>query len=338
MKPAALPLWALALSLAIAVPPAHASPEEEARDWLERMSESLATRNYDGLFTHSSGDQTESMRIVHSVDEGRSLERLVSLDGSGREIVRTPQEVHAYLPDRRVVLVEPRTDDGSLLKALPTPGPKLDAFYELSMSKGSRLLGREIQVIDVRPKDAYRYGYRLWLDAETAMPLRSVVSDGTGRPIEQISFTRLEMMDRIPARDVEPAVNATGFQWVRTGRRLAMPQLPANGWRPLRIPPGFRLVASRLQVLPGSPMPAQHLIFSDGIAAVSVFIEPGAPTGPRPPESSRMGSSNAYSTSIQGHIVTAVGEVPPATVRDIASSLAPIRDAAISSKPVVQAP
>lgn len=260
MRRSALPLVALSLSLGLAITPAHASPEDEARDWLERMSESLATRNYDGLFTHSSGDQTESMRIVHSVAEGRSLERLVSLDGSGREIVRTPQEVHAYLPDRRVVLVEPRTDDGSLLKALPTPGPKLDAFYELSMRKGTRLLGREIQVIDVRPKDAYRYGYRLWLDAETAMPLRSVVSDGAGRPIEQISFTRLEMRDSIPGRDVEPAVDATGFQWVRTGRKLAMPQLPANGWRPLRIPPGFRLVASRLQVLPGSPMPAQHLI------------------------------------------------------------------------------
>ena len=105
--------------------------------WLERMSVALATRNYDGLFTHSSGNQTESMRIVHRIDKkGRSLERLVSLDGSGREIVRTPEEVHAYLPDRKVVLVEPRNDEGSLLKALPTPGPQLDALYRLVAAKG----------------------------------------------------------------------------------------------------------------------------------------------------------------------------------------------------------
>ena len=93
---------------------AHA--EDDARAWIERMSESLATRNYDGLFTHSTGRQAETMRIVHRVDNGKSLERLVSLDGSGREIVRTREEVHAYLPDRRVVIVEPRGDDGSLLK------------------------------------------------------------------------------------------------------------------------------------------------------------------------------------------------------------------------------
>ncbi len=315
---------------------AHAAedPGKDARVWLERMSQALATRNYDGLFTHSTASQTETMRIVHRVEKGKSLERLVSLDGSGREIVRTRDEVHAYLPDRRVVLVEPRGDEGSLLKALPTPGPKLDRYYDLSVSKGSRLLGREVRVIDVRPRDIYRYGYRLWLDEATAMPLQSIVADGAGNPIEHIRFTQLQVKDRIPAKDIEPTVDASGFQWLRTDRKLAaMPQLPTKngGWRPLRIPPGFRLVASRLQPIPGSPMPAQHLIFSDGIAAISVFIEPGSPGGPRPPESSTMGSANAYSTSVKGHVVTAIGEVPAATVREIANSVAPVQGAPLAT-------
>jgi sigma-E factor negative regulatory protein RseB len=309
----------------------HAAEDtgQDARGWLERMSAALATRNYDGLFTHATGRQVETMRIVHRVEKGKAFERLVSLDGSGREIVRTRDEVHAYLPDRRVVLVEPRGDEGSLLKALPTPGPKLDKYYDLSVSKGSRLLGRDVAVIDVRPRDIYRYGYRLWLDQETAMPLQTIVADGEGNPIEHIRFTQLHVKDKIPARDIEPSVDATGFQWIRTGRKLAaMPQLPANGgWRPLRVPPGFRLVASRLQSIPGSPMPAQHLIFSDGIAAISIFIEPGAPSGPRPPETSTMGSANAYSTSVKGHVITAIGEVPAATVREIANSVAPVQGA-----------
>jgi sigma-E factor negative regulatory protein RseB len=316
--------------------------DDDARAWIERMSESLATRNYDGLFTHSTGRQAETMRIVHRVDNGKSLERLVSLDGSGREVVRTREEVHAYLPDRRVVIVEPRGDDGSLLKTLPTPGPTLDRYYQLSVGqKGSRLLGRDVRVIDVRPKDIYRYGYRLWLDEDTAMPLQSVVTNGIGKPIEVIRFSQLQMKDKIPARDIEPAVDATGFRWVRTARKAAaMPQLPSNGgWRPLRLPPGFRLVASRLQPIPGSPMPAQHLIFSDGIAAISVFIEPGAQTGPRPPETSSMGSANAYSTSVNGHVVTAIGEVPPATVREIANSVAPVQGSALpADSPAISAP
>jgi sigma-E factor negative regulatory protein RseB len=333
MRPTAVRWWAAWVLAFAAVGAAQAEPgatpagsnSEEARGWLERMSEALATRNYDGLFTHSTGGRTESMRIVHRVERDRSLERLVSLDGSGREIVRTREEVHAYLPDRKVVLVEPRGDDGSLLKALPTPGPRLDTYYELAARKGNRILGRDVVVIDVRPRDAYRYGYRLWLDAQTAMPLRSVVVDGAGRQVEQILFTQLEIKDKIPARDIEPTVDATGFQWIRTGRQVAaMPQLPANGWRPVRVPPGFRLVASRLQVMPGSPMPAQHLIFSDGIAAISVFIEPATGGGPRSPEVSSMGSANAFSTSVQGHVITAVGEVPPATVREIASSVEPV--------------
>jgi sigma-E factor negative regulatory protein RseB len=327
---------AAGLLLALAAAAAEAQ-SDDARQWLERMSDALATRNYDGLFTHSTHGQTESMRIVHRVAKGQSLERLVSLDGSGREVVRTEQEVHAYLPDRKVVLVEPRGDDGSLLKALPTPGPTLDRYYDLTSKQGNKLLGRDIVVIDVRPRDSYRYGYRLWLDKETAMPLRSVVGDGAGHPIEQILFTRLEMKDKIPARDIEPTVDATGFQWVRSERKLvAMPQLPTQaGWRPLRVPPGFRLIGSRLQPMPGSPMPAQHLIFSDGIAAISVFIEPA--TGQHPPEASRMGSANAYSTSIQGHIVTAIGEVPASTVRDIANSVAPLQPDA-PSPPAAGAP
>jgi len=317
-----------ALALAFVTPHAMATPDE-ARDWLQRMTESLASRNYDGLFTHTAGSQSETMRIVHRVEDGRGVERLVSLDGSGREIVRTAGEVHFYMPDRGVVIVEPRSDDGSLLKALPAPGPRLDSLYTLSIRKGKKLLGREVRVVDIQPRDAFRYGYRLWLDEETAMPLRSVVVDSAGQVVERIHFTRLETDGTIDRHDLEPAVDASGFQWIRSGKRTEpRATVAVTGWRPLKMPPGFRLVASRLQVMPGVPMPVQHLIFSDGFASVSVFIEPSPPTGPAPPESTSMGSANAYSTRIRGHVVTAVGEVPAATVRDIATSVAPVEAAA----------
>jgi sigma-E factor negative regulatory protein RseB len=309
-------------ALGLLAQPARAS-QDDAREWLERMSQSLATRNYVGLFTHTTNRQSETMRIVHRVGKTGSTERLVSLDGSGREIVRTPKEVHVYLPDRRVVLVEPRTDEGSLLKALPAPGPELDVLYEMRVRSGHKLLGHDVRVVDIRPRDALRYGYRLWLDEETAMPLRTVVVDGLGHPIELIHFTQIEMPAHIDAKEVEPTIDAAGFQWVRTSRRMADAQVVASSWRPMRLPPGFRLVASRVQTLPGSAMPVQHLIFSDGFASISVFIEPGNPAGPVPPESSSVGSANAFSTLVSGHVVTAVGEVPLETVRDVATSVVP---------------
>ncbi len=316
---------ALASAVALAMPHAEAAGST-ASEWLGRMTESLATRDYDGLFTHTAGQQSETMRIVHRMEGGRSVERLVSLDGSGREIVRTPGEVHFYMPDRRVVLVEPRSDDGSLLKALPAPGPRLDALYTIELRKGHRLLGRDVRVLEIRPRDDYRYGYRLWLDRETAMPLRSEVVDGSGATVEAIHFTRLDIDESIDPKDLQPAVDTTGFQWIRAGRRaetrVAGP--PVAGWLPRKMPPGFRLVVSRSQAVPGSPIPMQHLIFSDGFASVSVFIEPAPEKGPVPAESTTVGSANAFSTQLRGHVVTAVGEVPAATVRDIATSLAPV--------------
>lgn len=316
---------------AMSAPQAHAAAQD-ATAWLGRMTDALATLNYDGLFTHTAGQQSETMRIVHRFEGGRSMERIVSLDGSGREIVRTAEEVHFYMPDRRVVLVEPRNDDGSLLRALPAPGPRLDELYTLDVRKGSKLLGRDVKVLDILPRDAYRYGYRLWLDEETAMPLRSEVLNGEGRAVEALHFTRLEVRDRIAARDLEPAVDATGYQWVRAGKRGE--PAPVNvGWRPRKVPPGFRLVATRLQVMPGVPMPVQHLIFSDGFASVSVFIEPGPAKGPSPPESTRVGSANAFSTQVRGHVVTAIGEVPEATVRDLATSVAPVEELAAPAQP-----
>jgi sigma-E factor negative regulatory protein RseB len=305
--------------------------DDDARVWLQRMTEALATRNYDGLFTHSTRRQTETMRIVHRVDGEGSTERLVSLDGNGREIIRTPREVHAYLPDRRVVLVEPRTDDGSLLEALPAPGDHLEAHYELRAGKGHRLLGRDVRVIEIRPRDQYRYGYRLWLDEKTAMPLRSEVAGVDGAPLEQMQFTQLEMYKSLAPGAVEPKVDATGFRWMRSNRRVAKSAVAPSGWRPLEVPPGFQLVGTRQQVVPGVAMPVQHLIFSDGFASVSVFIEPGASRAPAPAEASRVGSASTFTTQVRGFVVTAVGEVPPTTVRAIATSLVPSPDTGTQS-------
>jgi sigma-E factor negative regulatory protein RseB len=329
-------MLALALAGVVALGgPRAGAAEPTARDWLQRMADALATRDYDGLFIHTAGKQSETMRIIHRMDDGRSVERLVSLDGNGREILRTPGEVHLYMPDRRVVLVEPREDDGSLLKALPAPGPRLDALYTLEVRNGHRLLGRDVRVVDVRPRDQYRYGYRLWLDEASAMPLRSEVLDGAGSTVEAILFTRLEIDEPIDPKDLQPAVDTTGFQWIRAGRR-AEPRVagpPAAGWLPRKMPPGFRLVVSRTQAVPNSPIPMQHLIFSDGFASVSVFIEPAAEKGPSPPESATVGSANAFTTQMSGHVVTAVGEVPAETVRDIATSLAPVESVSPLSAP-----
>ncbi len=313
--------------------PQRSLAADDAREWLERMNRALATRNYDGTFFHLSDGRVETMRIVHRVHAGRVTERLVSLDGSGREFVRNNDELTCYLPDQHTVLVEPRQDRGPFLGSLPQFGSDVNEFYHIEALDRSRVLGHPARLIVVTPTDQYRFGYRLWLDETTAMPLKTQLWDSHGQVIEQILFARLDMPESIPDSDLTPAASTEGMHWVRQGP-ASDPASPAlSAYRASELPPGFHLTVAGAQTLGGARIPAAHLVYSDGLATVSVFVEAprvGAPVSadktepaPEPPLQglARVGSGFAFSTVVQGHQVTAVGEVPAQTVEFIAHSV-----------------
>ena len=315
--------------------PQRSQGADDPRVWLQKMNQALATRNYDGTFFHLSEGRIETMRIVHRVRAGRVTERLQSLDGSGREFVRNNDELTCYLPDQHTVLVEPRSDHGPFLGSLPQFGADANEFYRIESLPDTHILGREARVIAVNPKDQFRFGYRLWLDEKTAMPLKTQLCDSRGQVIEQIFFARLDMPENIPDSDLVPAVRTEGMRWVRQGpsQESASPTLSA--FRASELPPGFRLTVAGAQTIGGATVPASHLVYSDGLATVSVFVEappgeaPGADASPstaaEPPMQglARVGSGFAFSTIVQGHQVTAVGEVPAQTVEFIAHSVRP---------------
>lgn len=310
----------LLLLVSVFALPARAG-DPDARHWLERMTRALAEQNYEGRFFHVVGERTETMRIVHRVDRGKVTERLVSLDGSGREVIRDDEEVVVYMPDRRTVLVEKRTGDNSLLAALPKYTESLEKHYNIEkVGKVTRMLGQRTQMIVVQPRDQFRYGYRLWLHEETAMPLKSQLSDRNGRVIEQILFAELHMRERIPLADLKPSVSAEGYRWLRQDSQPV--RVAGNvGWHVIRLPAGFRLTTWRIQAIAGSSAPVRHLVFSDGLASVSVFIEPRGSQSTPMHGLARVGAAFAYSRDLDGHQVTAVGEVPAATVEAIAASV-----------------
>ncbi len=311
----------------------------EARAWLERMSKALSTRNYDVRFLHLVGGHAENMRIIHRVADGAVTERLVSLDGSGREVVRTDTQVVCYLPDRRTVLVEKRTDRSSLLATVPTYSDDLQSYYALAAPGTTRILGRPAQYVTVQPRDNLRYGYRLWLDVETAMPLKSQLCDRSGRVIEQIVFSEVNTPATIDPALLQSSISTAGFQWIRQEVRAQRLE-SGPGWVVANPPLGFRLTVTRMQNIGGASGPVRHLVLSDGLASVSVFIEPMPVTNPKSVsgadtttaksatgiaeganELSRVGSALAYSTESQEHRITAVGEVPANTLRAIATSV-----------------
>jgi len=293
---------------------------QEARGWLERMNRAVEELNYRGTFVHVLDGTAETLHIVHRNADGSSGERILSLDGVGREIIRQGDEVQCILPDRRVVLLETRNDVSPLVSALPSSAAELELHYEITLQASARVANRAAQMLEIKPRDEFRYGYMLWLDQETAMPLQSQLIDEQGQVVEQILFTEIDLVAEIPAAALEPTIDTAGFTTLRPPESvpLAAASIP---WRAAAVPGGFKLSVATQSPIAGSEYPVEHLVYSDGLATVSVFIEDPKTQAEVGDGFSNLGSTNAFSLTLRGRKVTAVGEVPRQTVRTIASSL-----------------
>ena len=131
--------------------------------------------------------------------------------------MRNNDELTCYLPDQHTMLVEPRRDRGPFLGSLPQFGAGVNEFYRFETLPAARVLGARRRVIAVNPKDQFRFGYRLWLDEQTAMPLKTQLCDSRGQVIEQILFARLEMPENIPDSELTPTMRTDGMRWMRQG-------------------------------------------------------------------------------------------------------------------------
>lgn len=314
--------WICALAMVVPAMAAASEPRD-ARAWIERMVQAVQGLAYEGTFVYSHGDQLEAMRILHRADGEAERERLVSLTGAAREILRDNDAVTCILPDSRSVVVEKRRARGYLPEGLLRLPEGLERHYEFVLGGADRMAGRPAQVIAVQPRDGYRYGYRLWLNRETALLLKADLLDERGRAVEQMMFTSLEVRPDIPPERLEPSVSGRGYEWFRVPEpHAAAPESPApREWSVRELPPGFRMAMHAEHGLPTSRMPVEHLMYTDGLASVSVYIErPGQDVemlrGP-----SRMGAVNAFGLEVDGHQVTAVGEVPERTVELIARAV-----------------
>jgi sigma-E factor negative regulatory protein RseB len=293
---------------------------QDAQSWIAQMNSAVEDLNYRGTFVHLQGEVAETLLIVHRNDAGRISERIMSLDGAGREIIRRENEVWCILPDTETVLLEDRSDPSPLVSVLPSYSPELSHYSFNLHRRTERIAQRRTQVVSIIPKDDYRYGYRLWLDTETAMPLKSQLVDEAGNTVEQILFTQIEISGEIPKSAVEPTINTAGFTLYRPPAMVPQSEQTLS-LAQTELPSGFQLSAAMQGPMAGSRYPVNHFVVSDGLATVSVFIEDPKSTPEVAAGFSRLGTANAYSLTVGGRPVTAVGEVPQQTVEAIAKSL-----------------
>jgi sigma-E factor negative regulatory protein RseB len=296
---------------AFAEPAQAQSPE--ALGWLRKIQDATRKLSYTGTFVYQNGQRSETSRITHYVDASGDIEKLEVLDGTPREIVRTRDTVRCYLPQAKVVKVDRRSGERDFPALLPEQVNALAQHYDLSLGDPQRVAGYDCRAVVLKPKDEFRYGYRLYADSASGMLLKVVTVDPDGRDIEQITFTELKL-GRIGREMVKP--RRLGGAW-RIEDAAAAPATLA-GWSLHAELPGFRKIVELKRQLESKPV--GQMVYSDGIAAVSVFIEPLEGRSPRTGLAS-MGAINIYTREVANHMVTVVGEAPAVSVQRIADSV-----------------
>ncbi len=303
--------------LALAASTARA---DDAMQWLARAAQAARQLNYVGTIVYQIGPRVESSRITHLNDDGREFAKLVNLDGPAREVVRTQGEVRCYYPDAKLMRVEPGTFRNVFPSLLPEQQQSLSSFYEFRVLGEDRVGGRPVQVVVFEPKDGLRYGHRFWSDVATGLLLKARVLNERGDGVEQFAFSDLTINARIDRSAVAPSWPTLPGDWkvLESASGDVVPQ--ETGWMVTRVPPGFAKIMEGFRKLRGRRERVAHLVFSDGLVSVSVFVEPLAASA-SPAGSMQQGGLNVYSIRQNDHLITVMGETPGATVRQIAHSV-----------------
>jgi len=300
---------------------APARAEESVQNWLDRMSRAIETLDYRGTLVQVRNGEVDTLRIIHRADDDNMRERIYSLDGAPREVLRNGDRVRCILPGDEPLMLESHLA-GRLLPTLPVNrllGP--ESGYLMSLGARERVAGMMARIIHIQPRDAYRYGSRLWLEERTGMLLRYALIDHDGRQLQQLSFTSLELGASISDAELEPELVGERFATQSINEAIHSAGSSSSDRVSIkpRVPRGYRLVnAGQGRGPVGAEF--EHLLYSDGLSSFSVYAErAGGETVAGRIET--MGPVHVYTTQVDGRLFTVVGEVPAATVEFVGRQL-----------------
>jgi sigma-E factor negative regulatory protein RseB len=294
--------------------------EPDAKQWLERMVDAAQSLNYEGTFVYVQNQLVEAMRIIHSRGPDGERQRIFSLNGSLREVIVKDRKVTCYFSKRRVDFGVSNYNGSPFPIALPKELGEIEKYYSFEVIGDDRIAGRKARVIAILPRDELRFGYRLWLDYETGMVLQMALVDASGQSLEQLMFTDLQVKPEIdPSLLVSPRSlqsDAMQTQVASAGERITR-----SDWTVDDLPSGFVEVMHNRFAQPSVASATEHIVFSDGLATVSVFLERLDNREPLLNGASQMGAMNAFGGVVDGHQVIVVGDAPARTIEMITQSL-----------------
>ena len=313
------PAAALALAV-VSMAIAQVALAQDAAAWLNRAASAARSLNYSGTIMYQHGGRVETSRLVHVNDGVGELEKLVSLDGPAREIIRGQTEVRFYYPEAKLVRIEPRTFRNAFPSLSTEQQRSLLDYYEFKKGERARVAGMDAQAYIFEPRDGLRYGHKFWADAATGLLLKARVLNEVNDVVEQLAFADLSVGGRIDRSMVQPSWPPVPPDWQVREIGPGDIEIKDTGWSVAGIPAGFSKMVEGFRTVRGKRYPVAHLVFSDGLVAVSVFVEPlGA--APHPIGLTQQGGTNIYMRQLGDHLITVLGEAPALTVRQMGNSV-----------------
>lgn len=328
---------------------------DESADLLLKISDAARTQNYQGVVIYRGDDLLETFRIAHRYDNGDERERVQSLSGEVREILKHDDKVICILPKDQQMTVNRPTPKGLFPGLDAVRIQQLNKVYALRPLGEARVAGRPCVGLAVAPLDQFRYGYEIWADAETSVPLKVSLIGQDGRPLEQMFFTEVEFPEQIPDSAFQMAFDPETMRKVTQSSAGAISQAAAelvaanpelvkaqsDQMAVPTMPPGFKVTMRDVRELPDQRGIMEHVVLSDGLSAISVFRSRQVVSGQQPAFAglSQMGAVNAYGRVVGRTHITVIGEAPAQTVRMIGDSFGePAESFAESLEPVETLP
>lgn len=283
---------------------------------LQKVQAAARSLDYSGVYTYQQGTMMVSSHVVHIVDGTGERERIETLDGEPREYVRHNDVTQCLIPEKKLIVLERRRGD-RFPGFITGDGKGIAANYNITIgTSGNRIAGRECTMVELIPNDEHRHGYRICTDTKTNLLLKAQTVAHDSRVIDQISFNSLQIGDKVPSEDLATNWNTRDWEVIETA--MSPVDLSQEGWR-IPLPTGFQILTQVSRSMKAGKK-VNQLVVSDGVAAISVFIESfdDAHDNPLAKGAMHRGAMNVFRTQIGDYWLTALGEVPAQTLRDIA--------------------
>jgi sigma-E factor negative regulatory protein RseB len=294
--------------------------DQTPADWLEIAAFAGHQTDYNGVFVYQYDNRVETSNIIHVTEANGEYEKLESLDGPQREIIRHDGQLWSYI-NHKMVQVGSEHERSVFPSLLPEQLSALSSNYQAKLLGVERVAGYNAQVILFQPKDNLRYAHKIWVHTDSGLLLRAAVLGEKNKVVEQHAFTQLQIGGKIDRSWVKDC-DAMGAHGKVTLKETTNDITATNsGWVADTLPSGFKKTMEVLRPMHGKHAPVTQMVYSDGLSAISIFIEPNDDDEDDMDGLSSRGAVNLYHKVMDKNLITVVGEVPPRTVMQVLDSV-----------------